>query len=66
MLTFSCGLLVFLQTQRLRKNLNLKLNFKKKNNDSNYSHFQTVDEVEESEFIIIESEPQFEVESNWF
>jgi hypothetical protein len=32
---------------------------------SDFSHFHTV-EVEEGEFIIIESEPEFEVELDWF
>lgn len=45
--------------------LKLQIEFQQKHNNSNFSHFQTV-EVEESEFIIIESEPEFEVELDWF
>ena len=37
---------------------------KYKNKDHNFSHFQTV-EIEEGEFIIIESEPEFEIELTW-
>ncbi|UGS21577.1 hypothetical protein [Flavobacterium cyclinae] len=33
--------------------------------DLHFSHFQTV-EVEEGEFLIVESEPEFEVELDWF
>jgi NADPH-dependent 7-cyano-7-deazaguanine reductase QueF-like protein len=39
--------------------------YKKKYTPADFSHFQTV-EVEEGEFIIIESEPEFEVELDWF
>ncbi len=39
--------------------------FQQKYTTSDFSHFQTV-EVEEGEFVIIESEPEFEVELDWF
>ncbi|MCW1147311.1 hypothetical protein [Flavobacterium lacisediminis] len=39
--------------------------FQQKYTTSDFSHFQTV-EVEEGEFIIIESQPEFEVELDWF
>lgn len=39
--------------------------FQQKYSVSDYSHFQTV-EVEEGEFVIVESEPEFEVELDWF
>ena len=39
--------------------------FQQKYTPADFSHFQTV-EVEEGEFIIIESEPEFEVELDWF
>ena len=39
--------------------------FLQKYSASDFSHFHTV-EVEEGEFIIIESEPEFEVELDWF
>ena len=39
--------------------------FQQKYTASDFSHFHTV-EVEEGEFVIIESEPEFEVELDWF
>ena len=39
--------------------------FQKKYTPADFSHFQTV-EVDEGEFVIIESEPEFEVELNLF
>lgn len=39
--------------------------FQKKNTPSDFSHFHTI-QVEEGEFVIIESEPEFEVELDWF
>ena len=42
-----------------------QVEFQQKFKVSNFSHFHTV-EVEEGEFIIIESEPEFEVELEWF
>jgi hypothetical protein len=42
-----------------------QVEFQQKFKVSNFSHFHTV-EVEEGEFIIIESEPEFEVELDWF
>jgi hypothetical protein len=41
--------------------LESQIEFQKKYTTSDFSHFQTV-EVEEGEFIIIESQPEFEVE----
>ncbi len=42
-----------------------KSEFQKETTKTSLSHFQTFD-VEESEFFIIESEPEFEVELDWF
>ena len=42
-----------------------QVEFQQKYTPSDFSHFQTV-EVEEGEFVIIESEPEFEVELDWF
>ncbi len=42
-----------------------QIEFQQKQNTSNFSHFHTV-EVEEGEFVIIESEPEFEIEIDWF
>ena len=39
--------------------------FQQKYTASDFSHFHTV-EVEEGEFVIIESEPEFEIELDWF
>lgn len=39
--------------------------FQQKYTPADFSHFHTV-EVEEGEFITIESEPEFEVELDWF
>ena len=39
--------------------------FLQKYSASDFSHFHTV-EVEEGEFVIIESEPELEVELDWF
>lgn len=39
--------------------------FQQKYSTSHFSHFHPV-EIEEGEFIIIESEPEFEVELDWF
>ncbi len=39
--------------------------FQQKHTSADFSHFQTV-EVEEGEFVIIESEPEFEVELDWY
>ena len=39
--------------------------FQKKNTPSDFSHFHAI-QVEEGEFVIIESEPEFEVELDWF
>lgn len=39
--------------------------FQQKYSASHFSHFHTV-EVEEGEFVIIESEPEFEIELDWF
>ena len=39
--------------------------FQQKYTLSDFSHFQTV-EVEEGEFVIVESQPEFEVELDWF
>ena len=39
--------------------------FQQKYTPADFSHFHTV-EVEEGEFVIIESEPEFEVELDWF
>ena len=39
--------------------------FQQKYTASDFSHFHTV-EVEEGEFVIIESEPEVEVELDWF
>jgi hypothetical protein len=39
--------------------------FQQKYTASDFSHFHTV-EVEEGEFVIIESEPELEVELDWF
>lgn len=39
--------------------------FQQKHTTSDFSHFQTV-EIEEVEFIIIESQPEFEFELDWF
>jgi hypothetical protein len=39
--------------------------FLQKYSASDFSHFHTV-EVEEGEFVIIESEPEFEIELDWF
>ncbi|WP_297869352.1 hypothetical protein [uncultured Flavobacterium sp.] len=65
MLTFFMWAIGVSSNTTITEKFKSQIEFQKKNNDSNYSHFQTV-EVEESEFIIIESEPEFEVESNWF
>lgn len=43
----------------------IQIPFKKNFNNYKFSHFQTI-EVEEREFVIIESEPEFEVELDWF
>ena len=45
--------------------LESQVEFQQKQTNSDFSHFQTV-EVEEGEFIIIESQPEFEVELDWF
>ena len=45
--------------------LESQVEFQQKFKVSDFSHFHTV-EVEEGEFIIIESEPEFEVELDWF
>ncbi len=42
-----------------------QVEFQQKDSASDFSHFHTV-EVEEGEFVIIESEPEFEVELDWF
>ena len=42
-----------------------QVEFQQKYTPADFSHFHTV-EVEEGEFIIIESEPEFEVELDWF
>ena len=42
-----------------------QVEFQQKFTPSDFSHFQTV-EVEEGEFITIESEPELEVELDWF
>ena len=42
-----------------------QVEFQQKFTPSDFSHFQTV-EVDEGEFVIIESEPEFEVELNLF
>ena len=42
-----------------------QVEFQQKYTPSDFSHFQTV-EVDEGEFVIIESEPEFEVELNLF
>lgn len=45
--------------------LESQIEFQQEYSASDFSHFHTV-EVEEGEFIIIESEPEFEVELDWF
>ena len=42
-----------------------QVEFHQKNNASNFFHYHSL-EVEESEFVFIESEPEFEVELDWF
>lgn len=39
--------------------------FQQKYTPADFSHFQTV-EVEEGDYVIIESEPEFEVELDWY
>ena len=65
MLTFFMWAIGVSSNTTITEKFKSQIEFQKKNNDSNYSHFQTV-EVEESEFVIIESEPEFEVELDWF
>lgn len=45
--------------------LESQIEFQQKYSTSQFSHFHTV-EVEEGEFVIIESEPEFEIELDWF
>ena len=45
--------------------LESQIEFQQEYSASHFSHFHTV-EVEEGEFIIIESEPEFEIELDWF
>lgn len=42
-----------------------QVEFHQDNNTANFFHYHTL-EVEESEFVFIESEPEFEVELDWF
>ena len=42
-----------------------QIEFQQEYSASHISHFHTV-EVEEGEFVIIESEPEFEIELDWF
>jgi len=39
--------------------------FQQKYTPSDFSHFHTI-QVEEGEFVIVESEPEFEMELDWF
>jgi hypothetical protein len=45
--------------------LESQIEFQQKYSASHFSHFLTV-QVDEGEFVIIESEPEFEVELDWF
>lgn len=49
----------------LKTEIKPQIKFQQHNHSSDLSHFHTV-EVEESEFIIVESEPEFEIELEWF